>query len=181
MLPRARVAVCAVAVVVLFSGCGSSDNPAGPGAPPVVVLDQANTPPWTGAWTVIGASAAIQRLAQTFTPSTSTLTGIEIDLITANPSSPTAQVTVTVVNGTQTLASTTQTVNAGFDGIIRFDFPSAVTVTPGVPLQLRVTDDSARVFGWRYGGNSYSGGVAFFSGEPWNGGVFDFFFRTYGY
>jgi hypothetical protein len=181
MAPRVRLAICAVAGVMQFSSCGSSSSPAGPEAPAVIVPDQMNTPPWTGGWTVIGGPAAIQRLAQTFTPSKSTLTGIEIDLITANPFQPSAQVTVRVVGGTQTLASTTRTVSTGFDGMLRFDFSSGLSVMPGMPLRLEVTDDSVTVFGWRYGANAYLGGVAFFNGEPWNGGVYDFFFRTYGY
>jgi hypothetical protein len=175
-----RVAVCAAAVFTLFPSCGSPDNPAGPNQPPTIEVDQANTPVWTGGWTVIGSSAAVQRLAQTFTPSRSSLTGVEIDLITANPpGSP--QIAVRIVSTTATLASATRTVDAGFDGMLRFDFPSAVAVTPGGTLQLQVTDSSQRVFGWRYGSNTYAGGEAFFSEAPWNGGVFDFHFRTYGY
>jgi hypothetical protein len=178
MLPRAGIAVRAVTVVVLFSGCDSSSNPVAQS--PVIQLDQANTPPWTGGWTVIGASSAVVRLAQSFTPSKSALTGIEIDLITANPPG-SAQITVKVVSGNQTLAATTQTIAAGFDGIRRFDFPSAVNVTPGVSLQIQVEDSTDRAFGWRYGSDAYPAGVAFFNGAPWNGGAHDFFFRTYGY
>jgi hypothetical protein len=182
MLPPARVFLRAVAagVLVLFSGCGSSSSPASPTQPPVIQLDQANTPPWQGGWTVIGAASAVVRLAQTFAPSKSALAAVEIDLITANPSAGSAQVTVRVVDENRALVSATQTVVTGFDGMLRFDFPS-VNVTPGRPLQIQVADSSDRLLGWRYGSNTYATGVAFFNGTPWNGGAHDFFFRTYGY
>lgn len=182
MLPLARVSVRAVTVVVLvlLSGCDSSSNPAAPSEAPVIQLDQANTPPWQGGWTVIGSASAVVRLAQTFAPSKSALTAVEIDLITASPSAGSAQITVRVVDENRPLASATQTVVAGFDGILRFDFPS-VNVTPGTPLQIQVEDSSERLLGWRYGSNTYPAGAAFFNGTPWNGGAHDFFFRTYGY
>jgi hypothetical protein len=170
-----------VAVVVLLFGCGSSGTPAGPTQPPVVQLDQANTPPWQGGWTVIGAASPVARLAQTFAPSKAVLTAIEIDLLTANPSQGSAQITVRIVDGNRTVASTTRTVVAGLDGMLRFDVPSSVNVTPGMPLQIQVEDSSERIFGWRYGSNTYPAGTAFFNGAPWNGGAHDFFFRTYGY
>ena len=181
MLPLARVAVGAVVVLVLFSGCGSSRSPVSPTQPPATQLDQANTPPWQGGWTVIGAGSAVVRLAQTFVPSKSALAAVEIDLLTANPAPGSAQITVRVVDENRTLASATRTVVAGFDGMLRFDFPSIVSVTPVTPLQIQVEDSSDRVFGWRYGSNTYPAGAAFFNGTPWNDGAFDFFFRTYGY
>lgn len=180
MLPSARISTGVVAVVVLCAGCGSSSNPASPTQAPVIQLDQANAPAWQGGWTVIGAASAVPRLAQTFVPSKAALSGVEIDLITANPPG-SAQITVRVVDASRTLASMMQTIAAGFDGMLRFDFPSVVTVTPGVPLQLQIEDSSDRVFGWRYGSNTYAAGAAFFNGTPWSGGAFDFVFRTYGY
>jgi hypothetical protein len=181
MLP-ARGAVRAVTAVllVLLSGCGSSSNLAAPSQTPVIQLDQANTPPWQGGWTVIGAAPAVVRLAQSFAPSKSALTAVEIDLITANPSAGSAQITIQVLDENRSLASATQTVVAGFDGMLRFDFPS-VNVTPGTLLQIQVEDSSERLLGWRYGSNTYPAGAAFFNGTPWNGGAYDFFFRTYGY
>jgi hypothetical protein len=181
MVPPARNSVGAVALIVLISGCGSSSKPAGPTDSSGIQLDQENTPTWQGAWTVIGAASTVVRLAQTFAPSKSALAAIEIDLITANPSVPSAEMTVRVVDGSRTLASTTRTVVAGFDGMLRFEFPSIVNVTPGTTLQIQVEDSSDRLFGWRYGLNTYSAGAAFFNGSPWNGGVFDFRFRTYSY
>jgi hypothetical protein len=50
------------------------------------LVDQSNIPTWDGAWLVISKSTQNVWAAQTFTPTRSTLTGVDIDIVTANPS-----------------------------------------------------------------------------------------------
>ena len=138
-------------------------------------------PSWEGGWTIIGRGSTVVRLSQTFTPLTSTLTAIEIDIMTGNRGLGGDDITVSIVDSDRVLARASHAVAEGFDGVLRFDFASpGVMVTPGVPLHLRVEDTNKNVFGWRYGLNTYPGGNAYFNGAPWNNGVFDFRFRTYG-
>lgn len=173
---RFAVMFCAL----LAAACGSSDGPVSPSPQPSQV-DQSNTPPWQGGWTVIGRTSGVVRLAQTFTPSKSTLVALDIDILTGNPGRGGDQITTRIVAGSQVVASMTRTVADGFDGALRFDLDPPVSVTPGLTLSLEVEDTGKEVFGWRYGSNAYPAGAAYFNGSPWNGGAFDFFFRTYGY
>jgi hypothetical protein len=156
--------------------------PAVPAAQPVSQLDQSNMPPWEGGWSIIGRGSTVGRFTQTFTPLTSTLTSIEIDVMTGNRGRGGDRITVTILDGTRVLATASRSIQEGFDGLLPFDFPApGVSVTPGAPLHLLAEDTNKDVFGWRYGLNTYPGGVAYFNGAPWNQGVFDFRFRTYGY
>jgi hypothetical protein len=150
--------------------------------PIISQLDQSNTPPWDGGWSIIGRGSPAERFAQTFTPLKSRLTAVEIDVMTGNRGRGGDDITVTVVQGDRVLATVSRPVAEGFDGMLRFDFPApGIMVRPGTALQLRVEDTNKNVFGWRYGLNTYPGGVAYFDGAPWNNGAVDFRFRTYGY
>lgn len=175
----ARFAVFGLSVLCCLSAnCQRSEVP-GPSV--ISQLDQSNTPPWGGGWIIIGKGSTTVRVAQTFTPLKSTLTAVEIDILTGNRGRGGDDITVKIVEGNRVLAAVSQPVVEGSDGILRFDFqPPGVMVTPGAPLQLQVEDTNKDVFGWRYGPNTYSGGVAYFNGAPWDNGVFDFHFRTYG-
>lgn len=154
---------------------------AGP-MPVGVEVDQSNTPPWDGAWSVIGRGMTVARFAQTVTPLKSRLTAVEIDIMTANPGRGGDDITVKIVEGDRVLATASRTVVEGQNGMLRFEFTSpGLVVTPGVAFQLQVEDTNKDVFGWRYGLDTYPGGVAYLNGAAWNNGVFDFRFRSYGY
>ena len=145
-------------------------------------LDQSNMPEWAGGWSIIGKGTTVVRFAQTFMPQRSRLTAIEIDVLTGNRGRGDDVITASILDGDRVLAAVSQSVREGFDGVLRFEFlPPGLMVTPGAPLRLVVEDTNRDVFGWRYGLNTYPQGVALFNGVPWNNGVFDFRFRTYGY
>lgn len=171
-------------VVILASLFTARCEERAPAAPDSndVQLDQSNFPTWEGAWTVIGRGAAVVRLAQTVTPQKARLTAIEIDVLTGNRGRGGDQITVNIVAGERVLATVSQSVAEGHDGVLRFEFPSpGVGVTPGTAFELQVEDTGKEVFGWRYGLNVYAGGAALLNGVPWNNDAFDFRFRTYGY
>jgi hypothetical protein len=175
-----RLAIGVLAVCVLAAGCGerspTSPEPAG------VEIDQSNLPVWDGAWTAIGRGSTVVRLAQTVTPQKSRLTAVGIDLLTANRGRGGDEITVRIVEGDRVLATSSQSVPEGHDGLLLLEFPSpGIGVTPGTAFQLQVEDTGKEVFGWRYGLNVYAGGVAYLDGVPWNNGAFDFRFRTSGY
>ncbi len=170
---RARVAAPAATPVGV---------PAEVPALPAIELDQSNTPPWDGGWSVIGRGSTVVRFAQTVTPLKDRLAAVEIDIITANAGRGGDDITVKIMDGSRMLGTASQSVPEGRSGMLRFEFEGpGVSVTPGKPFQLVVEDTNKDVFGWRYGADTYSGGVAYFNGAPWNNGVFDFRFRTYGY
>ena len=173
-------AVCLSVIGVL--ACGhKTTTPVTPGSI-TPELDQSNTPTWDGAWSVIGRGLTVPRFAQTVTASKARLTAVEIDLMTGNPGRGGDEITVTIIVGDRVLATASRSVPEGSDGMMRFEFPNpGVLVPPGLTFQLVVEDTSKEVFGWRYGLDTYAGGVAFFNGAPWNNGAFDFRFRTFGY
>jgi hypothetical protein len=147
-----------------------------------IQLDQSNAPRWEGGWSIIGRGSPAVRFAQTFTPLLSTLAAVEIDIMTGNEGRGGDTITVRIVDGDRALATVSKAVAEGFDGVLRFDFGApGIRVTPGATLQMQVEDTNRDVFGWRYGRNTYAGGVAYFNAAPWNDGAFDFRFSTYGY
>ena len=179
---RVNCALCAMSLLGLLAvaSCHRRVVPESPLA--TGELDQSNVPPWDGGWSITGRGAGVIRFAQTFTPVKSRLTAVDIDIMTGNRGRGGDTITVRIVDGSRLLVTRSKSVMEGFDGMLRFDFPApGVMVTPGTMLQLQVEDTNKDVFGWRYGLNTYPGGVAYFNGAPWNNGAFDFRFQTYGY
>lgn len=179
-LDRVLVGISVLGLSASVANCHRRVVPAVP--PGISQLDQFNMPPWDGGWTIIGRLPTVARLAQTFVPLTSRLTSVEIDVTTGNRGRGGDLITVKIVEGNRVLATASRPVDEGFDGMLRFDFRApGVSVTAGAPLQLQAEDTNKDVFGWRYGPNTYPGGLAYFNGAPWNDGAFDFRFRIYGY
>jgi hypothetical protein len=189
---RVLVGIFVLGLSLFVADCRRPVAP--PAAPPAVSpavpavqtgisqIDQSNMPPWEGGWSIIGRGSTVARFTQTFTPLTSTLASVEIDVMTGNRGRGGDRLTVKILDGTRVLATASRSIQEGYDGMLPFDFPSpGVRVTPGAPLHLLVEDTNKDVFGWRYGLNTYPGGVAYFNGTPWNDGAFDFRFRTYGF
>lgn len=175
-----RLPVPLVVVCLLTAAC-EERAPTSP-EPNSAQVDQSNLPVWEGGWTVIGRGPTVVRLAQTVTPQKSRLTAVEIDVLTANRGHGGDEITLKIVEGDRVLATASQSVPEGHDGLLRFEFANpGIGVTPGTAFQLQVEDTGKEVFGWRYGLNVYAGGVAYLNGVPWNNGAFDFRFRTSGY
>lgn len=141
-------------------------------------LDQSNNPAWTGGAVNI---APANTVSQSFVPSLPVLTGVTVALKTGNKGKGGDQVTLKIFNaGGQQLASSTATLNEGFDAFWRFTLPGGgISVTPGQPLTMRLQDTGKSVFWWKYkGGNLYPAGKAMFHGSEFSDN--DFYFMTYG-
>jgi hypothetical protein len=136
------------------------------------VVDQSNLPQWDGAWVAMSWSGT-----QTFQPAMPTLTGADIDIVTANPLLGDSIITMEVVHDGQVLAKKSQSVAVGFSGLLHFDFPNPVAINVGQTYALRVpgTKDT---FGWKYGRNTYSRGMRLLGEKPEP--QQDWFFQTYG-
>lgn len=170
-----KLVTVALVVVALLSGTGSASAHG-------KVDQQAIGPEW-GTWTIQGA-----RLAQTFQPEASTLSGVSLGLQRMN--SYDANVTVNIRAGTQTgpiIASSTVFVPDPAPGqpfdyltprmLVHFDFQSDVAVIAGEPYVIQVDADSAGP-GWaNLGYDAYSEGGASILGHPT---VNDFIFQTCG-
>jgi hypothetical protein len=141
-------------------------------------LDQANDPvAWGGAAVHITAQAT-----QTVAPALACLTRVDVALMTGNRGKGGDTVTLTVIDWNpyppKVLATVSQPVQEGFDGWLRFDLATPVTV-PNAWLALRIQDTGKTVFWWKYqNGNPYPGGNWFLAGS--GDGRRDFLFRTYG-
>lgn len=148
---------------------------AGGGSP---VVDQVNLPPWTNGWTNI---QYVNKTSQSFVPAMPLLTAVEVDLITANPYPewPGDTIILTILAGSQVLATVSRYEPSGFNGLLRFDMPSGgVPVTPGQTYVIQLQEQDLILFGWKLGVDTYPKGTAIFNGyaRPYG----DHFFRTYG-
>ena len=139
--------------------------------------DQANTAPWQNAWTNLN-----NFVRQTFTPSRARLTGVEVELVVANPGPESAEVSVMILNGEgASLASVSKTVPVAECDHVLFLFPrGGLAVSPGqvYSIALRGSDN---LFGWKYVAGGYGKGAAFFNNKPLlKNARSTFLFRTFG-
>lgn len=115
--------------------------------------------------------------SQTFQPGLPILTGVDIDIYNANPHLGDDTITVEILKFDVVLATASQLVTAGFEGLLHFDFPTEVYVNIGETYVLSVpgTKDT---FGWKFGGDTYPNGIRFLGEmeKPYH----DWFFQTYG-
>ena len=145
------------------------------GEPPTMMPDQASAAKWTGAW-----AKPLNKARQTFTPSLPRLTGVEVELVVANPGPPDDEVTLTVKNiGGDTLALISKTVPVA-DCDVLFVFPnSGLEVSPGRVYSIGLSGGS--LFGWKYAVGGYGKGEAWFNGKPVLPGTRStFLFQTFG-
>jgi len=136
------------------------------------LLDQENAPQWID----YGATnfQAVNQVGQSFQPSCYDLVRVDVDLTNWNSQS---SATAKILRSGSTI-STAFTAPLATDGTwSRFDFPSAVDVTPGELLVLQLESDSDPLPLWKYlDDDTYPYGERFISGDAKLG---DFFFRTY--
>lgn len=140
-----------------------------------MVPDQANVARWTGAWTNL-----LNEARQTFTPTLPRLTGVEVELVAANPGPPEEEVTMTVEDaGGQTLALVSKTVPVA-DCDVLLVFPGGgLEVSPGHVYSIGPSGGS--LFGWKYALHGYRKGEAWFNGKPLLPDARStFLFRTFG-
>jgi len=124
-------------------------------------LDQANTATWMKAWTNL-----LNNVQQTFTPSLTRLTSVEVELVVANPGPPDDQVTLNLPNAErEMLAVVSKTVPVEGCGHVRFYFPNGGwRVSPGQVYSIQVKRGS--LFGWKYVAGGYKNGAASFNDRP---------------
>ena len=105
--------------------------------------------------------------------------GVDVGLGTANSGSGNDTLTVNIRKGDITsavLATKSQLVTDGFDGLLHFDFPSSLAVTPGDLYVLEVKATVA-TFAWKSNSGGYADGRGIISGSPSAG--LDFQFQTF--
>ena len=134
-------------------------------------IDQRNLPPWTGGWTTAHGRK------QSFTPDLPILTAIDIILVTANNRGG-STLTLEISQGDHVLATVSQWFFDGYEGLAHFSLPEPIAVSTSESVLISPFDSPTDTLGWKYSGNNYDGGVAYFSGLPREDR--DFFFRTWG-
>jgi hypothetical protein len=138
--------------------------------------DQANTTAWTKAWLNLLSGAR-----QTFTPSLGRLTGVEVEVVVANPGPLDDEVTLMLLNGEGvTLATVSKIVSVADCGHVLFLFPNGgLRVSPGQTYSIGLRGGS--LFGWKYVSGGYKKGAAWFNDKPLLPGTgSSFLFRTFG-
>lgn len=102
-------------------------------------------------------------------PSLPRLTRIGVELVVANPSPASGEVTMTLMNAAgEVLAVVSKTVPVGECGHVLFFLPKGgARVSPGqaYSIGLRSGDD---VFGWKYVVGGYAKGTASLNGKPFS-------------
>lgn len=139
--------------------------------------DQANRAPWREAWTNLSND-----VRQPFIPSLPRLTGVEVELVLANPGSDSAEVSMMVLNDRgMSVAQVSKIVTAGEGGHVLFLLPrGGLPVSLGQAYSITLSSDS-HLFGWKYVVGGYSKGGASFNGKPLLPGAHStFLFRTFG-
>ena len=141
-------------------------------------IDQSNLPEWAGGWTHVNPTAEGRAtMWQTFTPACPNLSAVEIDILTVSTGRGDDVLTIEITKGRDILASADCSVEDGFDGLLRFEFPEVVPLVPEQLYELTVRDTGKTRFGWKYGPNTYERGSRYvFAQERPN---YDWFFRTY--
>jgi hypothetical protein len=139
--------------------------------------DQANTAPWKCAWTSL-----FNVVRQTFTPSLPRLTGVEVELVLANPGPASADVNLVVMNTEGiALAVVSKTVLVADCRHVLFVFPrGGLPVSPGQVYSIGLSSVGSP-FGWKYVVGGYANGAASFNGKPLLRDTRStFVFRTFG-
>lgn len=155
-------------------------GPAGrrpPGLQSTMKPDQVNTAPWQNAWTNLN-----NFVRQTFTPSRRRLTGVEVELVVANPGPDSAEISMMVLNQAgESVAQISKIVSAAECGHVLFVFPrGGLRVAPGQVYSIALSGGDNR-FGWKYVLGGYGRGAAFFNDRPLLKDAHStFLFRTYG-
>lgn len=139
--------------------------------------DQANTAPSNSAWTSL-----FNVVRQTFTPSLPRLTGVEVELVVANPGPASTDVTLVVMNAEgRALAVVSKTVPVADCRHVLFVFPrGGLPVSPGQVYSIGLSSVGSP-FGWKYVVGGYPNGAASFNGKPLLRDTRStFLFRTFG-
>jgi hypothetical protein len=143
-------------------------------------LDQANKAPWKN-----GCAVVYPTLRQTFTPSLPRVTGVEVELVVANPGPASGEINMMLLDPeNRGLALVSKSVALSDCSHVLFFLPKGgARVTPGQVYTIEL-GSSDTVFGWKYVVGGYPSGVASFHdipGKPLSQQTHNsFLFRTFG-
>ena len=152
----------------------ASGNPRKPHA--FLTPDQSNTEPWKGAWT------NLNNVQESFKPSLPRLTGVEVELVVANPGPASGEVTMALMNAEgENLADVSKTVTVADCNHVLFLLPKGgARVLPGQVYSIALNGGGG-VYGWKYVKDGYANGAASMNGKPLSGETRStFLFRTFG-
>lgn len=138
--------------------------------------DQSNTEPWKSAWT------NLNNAQQSFKPLLLRLTGVEVELVVANPGPASGEVTMALMNAEgENLAVVSKTVAVADCNHVLFLLPKGgVRVSPAQVYRIALNGGGG-VFGWKYVKDGYANGAASMNGKPLSGETpSTFLFRTFG-
>ena len=161
------------ATIYVKPGVGAS-----PGAYAFRSPDQQNTAPWTGAWTILGPNV----LRQSFIPSMSRLTGVEVELVNGNPGLSRAEMELKLLNAKgDVLSVVSRHVSVDDCQHLLFALPTGGwKVLPGQTYSIEV-GGSDGALGWKYVVGGYKNGDASFNDKPLLRDAHStFLFRTFG-
>ncbi len=155
-------------------------GPAG-GRPPalhsMLKPDQANTARWQNAWTNLN-----NYVRQSFRPRLPRLTGVEVELVVANPGPDSAALSLMILNEEGLgVALVSKTVSVADCGHVLFILPrGGLRVAPGQVYSIALSGGD-NLFGWKYVVGGYGKGAAWFNKKPLlKDARSSFLFRTYG-
>ena len=138
--------------------------------------DQSNTEPWKSAWT------NLNNAQQSFKPLLPRLTGVEVELVVANPGPASGEVTMALMNAEgENLAVVSKTVTVADCNHVLFLLPKGgLRVLPAQVYSIALNGGGG-VFGWKYVKDGYANGAASMNGKPLSGETRStFLFRTFG-
>ena len=138
--------------------------------------DESNIEPWKNAWT------NLRNARQNFVPSLPRLTGVEVELVVANPGPISDEVNMSLANAEGAgLAFVSKTVEIAHCSHVLFLFPKGgLQVLPGQVYSIVLSGDRG-VFGWKYVADGHPNGAASLNGKPLSRDTRStFLFRTFG-
>jgi hypothetical protein len=119
-----------------------------------------NNPPWTGSWMNI---APYNNVGQSFQANCSIIRNLDVNITAVNSGLGGALTMKLLDAGLHTLATVSQHVDSGFDGLLTFDFPGGgLAVVPATMLIIHLEDTNLGAFGWKFAGDTYAGGMSYY-------------------
>jgi hypothetical protein len=119
---------------------------------------------------------------QTFVPSLPRLTGVEVELLVANPGAESDDISMMVLNGKgEGLALVSKSVPVADCRRVLFILPrGGLPVSPGETYSIQLSGGDG-LFGWKYVVGGYGQGAAWFNNKPLlKDARSTFLFRTFG-
>jgi hypothetical protein len=119
-----------------------------------------NNPPWTGSWMNI---APYNNVGQSFLANCSIIRNVDVNITAVNSELGDTLTMKLLDAGMHVLATISQQVESGFDGLLTFNLPGdGLAVVPATMLIIHLEDTNLGAFGWKYRGDTYAGGMSYY-------------------